>query len=127
MNTNETINEVSKNLNPIDFWACLGWQTVADNEKWYSTYKDHYFYLLVTKTHETPVKAKFDDDCGGQFTILGRTCSTIGWWESDEILYVAEIPSKDELCGAIDGICEQVRKETEKWKKPLSEILQESQ
>jgi hypothetical protein len=109
----ERINEVSQNLNPLDFWGCLGWKTVAPQDKWVDVYGDNYYYLLITTFYKTPVKARFCDDVGGQFIICTAyrhetAESTYFSWDADKILYVADVPSTDDVLKSINSICEKV-------------------
>lgn len=106
----ERINELAKNLNPKDFWGCLGWETVAPQDKWVDVYKDNYYYLLITTFFKTPVKARFCDDAGGQFIVCTQYYhrteeSTYFSWDADKILYVAGIPSTEEVIKSINSIC----------------------
>lgn len=112
------IDDVGKNLNPLDFWGCLGWKEIADGSEWINTYKDHHYYILITANYGTPIKARFDDDFGGVFICLvehPEVAETAYYnWDSG-ILYVAEMPSTAEVIESIEAICDKVESEVIKW------------
>lgn len=111
------IDKVSKNLNPLDFWGCLGWREIAEGMEWTDCYDDNCLYFLITKDFETPVIALFTLDYGGAFTVWYHSSITRKYYYIDcgDIQYVAEMPCTTEVIESIEAICDKVESEVIKW------------
>lgn len=123
------IDNVSKNLNPMDFWGCLGWREIAEGPEWIDCYDDNTLYLLITNDFETPVIALFTMDYGGVFTVPYHSGITRKYYyiDCDNILYIAEMQTSSEVIESIKALCDKVESEVIKWTPQGNETDLESQ
>ena len=69
-------------------WHEFGWNDI-------SQFKDHYYYLVTHTKYETPMKAKWHNEMGGCWQILGGTGDNSDYvysWDEKYVIAWMELP-----------------------------------
>ena len=65
------------------------WITIEAGE---NSLEDHYWYLIVHKDYETPMKAKYHDDCTPHFTFYDAKGERATYLFEDKITHYMKLP-----------------------------------